>query len=130
MIEKLRRLGRRFGKAIAAVAVAGLTAVSSGLTDNAITDPERIQVAIAVTTAASVWLVPELPTWPWIKTTLAMLLAGLNFAVTVIDGGVTGAEWVNIGLAVLGVVVIGAAPAISSTMRAAAPSVRPPRLRP
>ena len=116
------RFLRKYGKAIAALAVAGLTGVASALTDNAFTAPEGVQVAIAVTTAAGVWLVPTLPQHPGIKTALAALLAVLNLAVTFIDGGITGAEGVNLGLAALGVLGVGVAPARSAGQRMPAPS--------
>lgn len=121
-MRKLRDIYRRFGKSAAALAVAGLTALASALTDNHITADEGVQVAIGVTTAAGVWLVPNLPQHPGIKTGLAMLLAGLNFLVTIIHGGITAAEGVNLGLAVLGVIVVGAAPAVSTAARGPAPA--------
>ncbi len=104
------RFLRKYGKAIAALAVAGLTGVASALTDNAFTAPEGVQVAIAVATAAGVWLVPTLPQHPGTKTALAALLAVLNLAVTLITDGLTGAEIVNLALAALGVLGVGVAP--------------------
>lgn len=128
-MRKLSQLGRdlfkRFGQSLVALAVAGLTALASALTDDHMTAPEGIQVAIAVTTAAGVWLVPNLPTWPWIKTALAMLLAGLNFLITIIDHGITYAEGVNLALAVLGVIAVGTAPSISAIAPTAQPATRP-----
>lgn len=104
---------RVYGKALAALLVAGLTALSSALTDGRVTSGEGIQIAIAVATAAGVWLVPVIPQWPWTKTLLAGLLAALNVAVTVIDDGITVAEGINLVLAALGVLGVGAAPAVS-----------------
>lgn len=105
------RFLRTYGKALAALVAAGLTAVASALTDNAFTAPEGVQVAIAVATAGGVWLVPNLPQHPAIKTGLAALLAVLNLAVTLITDGITAAEGVNLALAALGVLGVGLSPA-------------------
>ncbi|MFG3709227.1 hypothetical protein ACGF7U_31475 [Micromonospora sp. NPDC047670] len=104
---------RTYGKAWAALAIALLTALAAALTDNRLTAPEGVQIAIAVTTAGGVWLVPIVPQWPWVKTGIAMLLAVLNLAVTLITDGITFAEAVNLALAGLGVLGIAAAPAHS-----------------
>lgn len=106
---------RIYGKALIALLIAGLTALASALTDDRITSPEGIQIAVQVATTAGVWLVPIVPQWPWAKTGIAALLAVLNLAVTLIDGGISGAEWVNLALAGLGVLGIAAAPATSTT---------------
>lgn len=106
-------IARTYGKALAAVAVAGLTVLASALTDGRVDAGEGIQIAIAVATAASVWLVPTLPTYPGTKTGIAVILAGLNAATAAIDGGISTAEWVNLALAGLGVILVGAAPARS-----------------
>lgn len=117
---------RTYGKALVALLIAGLTGLASALTDNQVTSGEGIQIAIAITTTAGVWLVPIVPQWPWSKTGLAALLAVLNLSVTVIDGGISGAEWVNLALAGLGVLGISAAPATSTGRQVtAAPGPRP-----
>lgn len=110
---------RTYGKAIVALAIAGLTALASALTDDHVTAQETVQIAIAATTAASVWLVPAVPQWPWMKTAVAALLAALNVAVTAILGGISGEEWVNIALAALGVLGVSAAPALTTSGLAA-----------
>jgi uncharacterized membrane protein len=70
--------------------------------------------------------VPDLSTYPWVKTTVAVL-TGLNFVITVIDGGLTWPECVNLILAMLGVLGVAAAPATLHLVRsglAARPSSR------
>lgn len=104
---------RTYGKALTALAIALLTALAAALTDNHVTAPEGVQIAIAVTTAGGVWLVPVIPQYPWAKTGVAVLLAMLNLAVTVITDGITFAEFVNLALAGLGVLGVAAAPARS-----------------
>jgi hypothetical protein len=103
-----------YGKALVWVAVAALTVLASTLTDGHVNADEGVQIAIATTTAASVWLVPNLPQWPWVKTTLMVILAVLNLAVSMISGGISPQEWVNLALAGLGVLVGAAAPARSA----------------
>ncbi|MFI6162228.1 hypothetical protein ACIA59_20080 [Micromonospora haikouensis] len=109
---------RTYGKAVVALAIALLTALAAALTDGHVTAPEGVQIAIAVTTAGGVWLVPIVPQYPWTKTGIAMLLAVLNLAVTLISDGITLAEAVNLALAGLGILGIAAAPARSLIGRA------------
>lgn len=105
-----------YGKVAAAIVFAGLTAAyqlaSAGTAFGA---AEVVQVAIAVVTAAGVWLVPVTTEAPWVKSVLAALLAALQILVTAVVGGVDGVEWLQIALAVgtaLGVYVM---PAESAT---------------
>lgn len=105
---------RTYGKSIVAVLFALLTAAASALTDGVITAPEGVQVAIAAATAVGVYLVPVMYEWPWAKTAIAMLLAGLNLAVTIITNGITPAEWINLGVAALSVLAVAKAPAEST----------------
>lgn len=118
-------LWTRYGKSITAALFAGLTAAAATFTDGHITRGEGIQIAVAVVTAAGVWLAPNLPTYQGVKTILAAILAALDLAVTSLaPGHVTGAEWTNLALAAVGVIAVGVAPSISETPLAA--TVRPP----
>jgi hypothetical protein len=78
----------KYGKALAAVAFAALTAayqlVHSGGTPDAL---GWVQVAIAVVTAAGVWLVPVTPEYPWLKSALGALLSVLQVLVTALADG-------------------------------------------
>ena len=103
----------KYGKSLVALAIAALTTLASALTDGHVTTVEGIQVAVAVATAAGVWLVP-INNWPWMKTAVAALLAVLTLAVTLIaDGHLSGADAVNLALAALGVLGVHVAPARS-----------------
>ena len=103
-----------YGKALVALLFAALTVLASALTDGHVTPAEGIQIAISVATAAGVWLAPNLPRWPGVKTALAALLAALNLAVTLIDGGLTSAEVANLVIAGLAVLGVGVTPAQST----------------
>ncbi|MER7002196.1 hypothetical protein ABT297_03995 [Dactylosporangium sp. NPDC000555] len=109
----MKRFLQRFGKAAAAVLVAALTIASSAVSDGHIDAGEGIQIAIAATTAFSVWFVPNLPSAPAVKTVVAVVLAVLNAATAYIVGGLDTGEIVNLVIAGLGVLLIGAAPAQS-----------------
>lgn len=101
---------QKYLKALVALVFAGLTVLASALTDDRFDTGEAVQVAIAVCTAAGVWLVPTVPQWPWMKTAIAMLLASLSLAVSLITDGVTAAEAVNLVLAALAVLAVGMVP--------------------
>jgi hypothetical protein len=103
----------RYGKALTAVALALVTALHVTLSDGHVTQAEAVQVAIAAATATSVWLVPNVPQYPWAKTLVAMVLAVLNAATALIVDGISSADWAALILAVLTVATVGAAPAES-----------------
>lgn len=104
-----------YGKALVALLVAVGAAVSSALVgDNWITPEEWVQVVIQLATAAGVWLVPVVPGWRGAKTGVAAILAGANLAATLLaDGPITQSGWINIVIAGLGVLLVGAAPSVS-----------------
>ena len=102
-------------KAFAALFFALLTAASAALSDGVIYPPEGIQIAIGVTTAAGVFIAANYPDYPYAKTAIAAVLTGLNFAITIITDGITLAEWVNLGLAVMGVFAVYFIPNRDST---------------
>ena len=105
----------KYGKAIIgflyAVAYVVIPLVSG---DGHIDRPEAVSLAIAVVTAAGVYLVPLAPDRPWTKSLVAMLLAGLNVAaVVILDSRIDAQEWLMIATAALGAIGISIAPAKS-----------------
>ena len=102
-----------YGKALAALFFAALTAASAALTDGSVTRVEWVQIVIAVVTTLGVVLVPIHPEWTWTKTVVAALLAGLNVVVTFIANGATLSNWIEVALAVLTALGVAAAPAAS-----------------
>lgn len=107
-------LWRRYGRAITAVITAALTAAMAYLSDNRISPDEGIQIAIATTSAAVVYLAPNLPHAGSIKVLLAAVLAALNLAVTLITGGLTMQEFANLLVVFTGAVFVGLAPSQSA----------------
>lgn len=105
---------QKYGKAIAAVVGAALIAARAALLGDQHIDPnEGVQIAIAVTIAVSVWLVPLVPRYRWAKTAVAIVLSVLQGATTLIVGGLDNGDWIALALAVLTVIGVGAAPAVS-----------------
>jgi hypothetical protein len=104
-----------YGKSIAAGLVAVAAAVQAALSDSAsggrITQIETVQIAIAVVNAALVWLVPNIPAWPWVKTALAAALAVLQLLTSLIVDGVGSADVSALIIAALMVLGPAAAPA-------------------
>lgn len=101
---------KRYGPALVAVFFAALTALAAALTDNRIDPTEGVQIAIQATTVAGVWLVPAIPSWPHLKTGIAVVLAVENAAIAYIVDGFTGAELVNLVLAGVGVIAVRLTP--------------------
>ncbi|MFF5228459.1 hypothetical protein [Dactylosporangium sp. NPDC000521] len=99
----MKKFLQKYGKAIAAAIAAGLMVLASAVTDNHVDADEGISIAIAVTTAVSVWLVPQLPSSASAKTGVAMVLAVLQVAAAAVVDGMSGADWVNLAIAALGV---------------------------
>lgn len=75
---------------------------------------EWVQVCIGATTALGVYIAPLIPQWPWAKTAIGALLAGLQILTTVLIGGVTGSDLLQIVVAVAAAVGIALAPAQST----------------
>jgi hypothetical protein len=104
-----------YGKSLVAFLYAVATTAVPLLTgDHHVDAAEGVAIAVAACTAALTWLVPLVPSAPWTKTAVGAALAGLQVAATVIDGGVSGTDWMLIAAAVLGALGIAAAPARST----------------
>lgn len=106
-----------YGKSIAATLVMVGTAVQAALSDSAtggrLTQIEIVQIAIAAVNAALVFLIPNVPQWPWAKTVLAAGLAGLQLATSLVVDGIGSADVSALIIAVLMVVAPATAPAES-----------------
>jgi hypothetical protein len=101
----------KYGKAVASVFAALLAVIASVTSgDGHISDEEKFQIAIAVATAISVYLVPAVPEWPWMKTAVAALLAGLVAASSLVVDGWSINDTVNVLIAVVGVILVALSP--------------------
>ncbi|GAA2347028.1 hypothetical protein [Dactylosporangium salmoneum] len=103
---------RKYGKTLAAALVLIVTAVQAALSDGHITQVEGVQIAIAGTNAALVYLVPNTSRYPWVKLALTAALAVLQLLATLIIDGVSSADVSALFLAGL-LVLSGAAPSES-----------------
>lgn len=94
-----------FNKALALVVMAAGTVLSSALSDGHVTTLEGVTIAIAATMAISTYIVPNLTTYPYAKTIVNAVLAGLNLVAQLLltDNHLTSASWLNVGITVLGV---------------------------
>lgn len=119
-----------YGKSIAAALVVVATAVQAALSDSAtggrLTQIEGVQIAIAAVNAALVFLVPNVPQWPWAKTVLAALLAALQLATSLIVDGIGSADVSALIIAVLMVLAPAMSPSTSVTGAEGVPPADPP----
>lgn len=86
--------------------MAVLTAIQEANADNHIQATEWVMVGLQAVMAFNVWATANLPQYSRMKTYVAAAIAVLQLLVTVIDGGLTTSEVINLvitGLAALGV---------------------------
>lgn len=105
--------GQSIAAALVVIATAVQAALSDSLTGGRITQIEMVQIAIAVCNAGLVWLVPNIPQWPWMKTVLAAALGALQLATSLIVDGIGSADVSALVIAVLMVLGPAAAPSRS-----------------
>lgn len=92
-----------YAKSVLAVIAAGISAAIVALTgDQLIDDVEKINIAIAVVTAAAVFTGPNVAGARVTKSVLAVLGAVLTLAVNLIADGITASEWLQLLMAALG----------------------------
>jgi|SRR6476660_4629778 len=83
---------------IGAVAVTAISAWS----DHHISSAEGVQITTAFVSAVLVYIVPNVPQWPAVKTIVYALLAGLGLLASTIDNGsVGGSQIANAGALVI-----------------------------
>jgi hypothetical protein len=100
-----------YGKSIAAVAAALVSAAVTALAGDQVIDAvEWVNIAIAGTTAAAVFAAPNVPGAQFTKSVLAVLGAVLMLLTSHIVGGITATEWMQLLLAALGALGVYAAP--------------------
>lgn len=104
-----------YGKTIVAFLYAAFTGFAPLWTgDHKYDAAEAVATAIAVVTAAAVYLVPLAPGVGWTKSAVAFLLAALNVAaVVILDGAIDVPEWLMIVTAALAAIGVKVAPAES-----------------
>lgn len=92
-----------YAKAIAYIALAAVTFLVTALSDNRIDLSELINLGIILVGAIGVYLVPNLEGgWRrYAKSVTAFAAAGLVVLLSFLSGGVTLAEWLQVGIAAL-----------------------------
>ena len=113
----------RYGKSVVAFLYAlAFVAIPQISGDGHLDPSEAVTLAIAVVTAAGVYLIPLAPTAKWTKTAVGVLLAALNVAATLIlDHRIDAEEWLMIATAALAAAGIAVAPARSPKTNTAVP---------
>lgn len=101
-----------YTKFLAAVLFVVVSALVAALADGSITVEEGINVGIQGGGAIVVYVVPNLPTGigGYLKLIVQALTAGAVLLVSLLLGGVTLGEWLQVGNAILGVFVVYALP--------------------
>lgn len=89
---------KRYGKAIAMVVVTVAAAIVAALSDEAIVNTEWFTVVLAGVGAVNVAIVPNLDATvgKYAKLVIAASTAVLTLGATLIDGGITGSEWLQL----------------------------------
>lgn len=101
----------RYAKFIAAAVVTVLSAIAAALTgDGSIVATEWVNIAILGVGALAVFAGPNVPGAVYTKTILAALTAGLTVLASVILGGVTTVEIIQIVVAIAGALGVYAVP--------------------
>lgn len=101
----------KYSKFIAAVVATVLSAIVAALTgDGVVSATEWVNVAIAAVGAAGVFAAPNVPGSRYTKSVLMALAAVLTLLASLIVGGLTGSEVMQLVIAGLGAVGVYAIP--------------------
>lgn len=90
-----------FNKLIAAIVGTVLFGLQGALTDGGMSVEEYVTVGSAVLAAFGTWLVPNTPALATAKTWVGAVVLGSGVLLPLLPGGVTGSEWMTVGIAVL-----------------------------
>lgn len=109
---------KKYGKPLASVLVLAALALYVALGADThggtrIVDIEWVAIAFAGAQGVATYLIPLAPEYPWAKTAIGAVLAGLDVLAVVILGGLDAQELFLIGFAVASALGIAVAPARS-----------------
>lgn len=110
---------RKFGKPIVSAVVLAALAVYVAVGADShggtrVVDIEWVAIWFALTQGVATYVVPLAPQYPWAKTAVAAILAGLEVLAVVILGGLDVQELFLIGFAVASALGVAVAPAVSN----------------
>lgn len=100
----------RYAKFVAAIVATVVSALIAAMTDDHVSVVEWVNVAIAGVGACAVFAAPNVPGSRYTKAILAVLTAVLTLLVSLITGGLTPAEVLQLIIAGLGAVGVYAIP--------------------
>lgn len=92
---------KKYSLTIVMVIVTVAQVVIAVVTDGIATD-EWLQIVASFAGAVAVYVVPNFPQWPWLKSIVGALIIGVSTTQQFITGGITSEEALMIGVAVLG----------------------------
>ncbi len=98
VVAGLKAYAPSLGMILAAV----LSYLAAALTDNVLTTAELGTACITALSALLVYVVPRLPGVLWLKPAISAALVLVNGIMAALTNGISGSEWVLIGLQVLG----------------------------
>lgn len=93
---------KEYYPALAMVFVAVASSFAAVITDDKITSNEAVLLGLSILAALSTYIVPRVPSAPWLKSAIAFLFAGLTALQAALTDGVTTAEVVLIVIAAFG----------------------------
>lgn len=93
----------KYTKSIVYIALAAAAFLVTALSDNRVDVSELVNLGIIVVGAVGVYWAPNVPdTWrAYFKGGVAFVVAGLVALLSFLSGGVTTAEWLQVGIAAL-----------------------------
>lgn len=106
---------RVYGKTITAVALAVFMALQAALPDHLVNNTEWVQILTAAFTALSVFLVPVVPQYPWVKSAIGVALSVLSVLLTLVVDGWQFTDWMPLLIALATAVGVTFSPAVSDT---------------
>lgn len=106
-----------YAKSLLAIVATVVSALVGFMTDSVITPAEWINVAILAVGAAAVFAAPNVPGAPVTKAILAVLTAVLTLLVSLIAGGLSPSDWLQLAVAALAALGIYAVPNDPATVK-------------
>ena len=120
----------QYAKLILMVIAAGGSALVAALSDNRLTQPEVVNVVLALLGAAAVFTAPQIPGAMYTKWVLAAAVAAATTVLTFLGANgtiqaISLSEWIQVGLTILAALGVAVTkPVDVSRLRSANPALR------
>ena len=100
---------KQYLPALGSVVVVLATVLAGALTDNRVTMPEAVVIAVATVNAVATYVVPNTTQWPWLKVVVTAVLSAFNALQGYLSDGLTANEWLLVLVAGVGATGVVAA---------------------